>query len=285
VTAGLLATGVPDASELTLFIDVGTNGEVVLGNDEWLLACATSAGPAFEGSGVKCGMRASQGAIERVRFAPPDRPAFDVIGDAPPRGICGSGLIDAIAGLFNAGLLDRSGQLLSDRSQRIRNVDGLLEFVLAEKGDAGAEDAIVVTQADIENVLRAKAAIFAGAKILLEATEHTFADLDRLLIAGGFGNYLSTEHAIALGMLPELPQKKIRYVGNASVRGAKVALLSQSAFERSHEIARAATYYDLIDFPNYYEEFISAKFLPHTHLDLFPSAAAAARAGKEEDPR
>jgi len=279
VTAGLLATGLAESPELTMFIDVGTNGEIVLGSREWMLACATSAGPAFEGSGVKCGMRASQGAIERVTFVgnPDDVDAADaielgVIGNAPPSGICGSGLIDVIAGLFETGLLDRSGQLLPDRSSRIRRVDGILEFVLVPAAE-GREN-IVITQADIENVLRAKAAIFAGAKILLEATEHSFADLDRLLIAGGFGSYLDTDKAVTLGMLPEIAPDRTRYVGNTSLRGAKMALLSSTAFERCHQIARSATYYDLIAFPNYYEEFMSAKFLPHTNLDLFPSAAA-----------
>jgi len=274
VTAGILATGLADSSDLTMFIDVGTNGEIVLGNNEWMLACATSAGPAFEGSGVKCGMRASRGAIERVAFHTADDITCGVIGEAAPVGICGSGLIDAIAGLFEIGLLDRSGQLLTDRSERIRPCNGILEFVLVPAGEAAADSDIVVTEADIENVLRAKAAVFAGAKILLESTQHSFADLDQLLIAGGFGSYLDTGKAVILGMIPELPGDRIRYVGNTSLRGANMALLSSRALERSHEIARSATYYDLITFPNYYEEFMSAKFLPHTDLGLFPSAAA-----------
>ncbi|MBU0596518.1 DUF4445 domain-containing protein [Candidatus Bipolaricaulota bacterium] len=277
VTAGILSTGLADSPKLTMFIDVGTNGEIVLGNSDWMLACATSAGPAFEGSGVKCGMRASRGAIERVAFRTANVIEFGVIGDAAPVGICGSGLIDAIAGLFEAGLVDRSGQLLPDRSPRIRSCDGILEFVLVPSTETGAD--IVVTQADIENVLRAKAAVFAGAKILLESTEHSFADLDQLLIAGGFGSYLDIGKAVTLGMIPELPLDRIRYVGNTSLRGAKMALLSSAALARSQEIARSATYYDLITFPDYYEEFMSAKFLPHTDLDLFPTARAAASAG------
>ncbi len=273
ITAGILATGLADAERLTMFIDVGTNGEIVLGNNEWMLACATSAGPAFEGSGVKCGMRASRGAIERVTFTEGGSIALETIGEAEPAGICGSGLIDAIAGLFEHGLVDRSGQLLPGRSKRIRERDGIYEFVLAPAAEADADMDIVVTQADIENVLRAKAAIYAGAKILLGTTEHTFTDIDQLLIAGGFGNYLDGRKAVLLGMIPDIPVERIRFVGNTSLNGAKMALLSRAAFERSTEIARSTTYYDLITYPHYYEEFMSAKFLPHTDLDLFPTVA------------
>ncbi len=285
ITAGILATGLADTDRLTMLIDVGTNGEIVLGNSDWMLACATSAGPAFEGSGVKCGMRASRGAIERVAFAADGSIELETIGDARPRGICGSGLIDAIAGLFETGSVDRSGQLLPERSDRIRERDGILEFVLVPvTGGSAAGDAIVVTEADIENVLRAKAAIYAGAKILLESTEQTFTDIDQLLIAGGFGNYLDGRKAVLLGMIPDIPVERIHFVGNTSVNGAKMALLSRAAFERSTQIARSATYYDLITYPNYYEEFMSAKFLPHTDLGLFPTVAdvvAASTSGKE----
>jgi len=278
ITAGILATGLADAEQLTMFIDVGTNGEIVLGNSDWMLACATSAGPAFEGSGVKCGMRASRGAIERVAFGADGSLALETIGEADPVGICGSGLIDVIAGLFETGLIDRSGQLLPEHSDRIRERGGILEFVLVRAEDATEDEDIVVTQADIENVLRAKAAIYAGAKILLESTERSFADIDRLLIAGGFGNYLDGRKAVLLGMIPDIPVERIHFAGNTSLNGAKMALLSRTAYDRSTEIARSATYYDLITYPHYYEEFMSAKFLPHTDLELFPTVADVAAA-------
>ena len=278
ITAGILATGLADTAHLTMLIDVGTNGEIVLGNNDWMLACATSAGPAFEGTGVKSGMRASRGAIERVAFADDGSIDLQTIGDAAPCGICGSGLIDAIAGLFEAGVIDRSGHLLPDRSSRVREVGGQREFVLAAAAEAGADADIVITQPDIENVLRAKAAIYAGAKILLESTEHRFDHIDQLLIAGGFGNYLDGRKAILLGMIPDIPVERIRFVGNTSVIGAKMALLSRAAFARGTQIARSATYYDLITYPDYYEEFMSAKFLPHTDLGLFPTVADAVAA-------
>jgi len=283
VTAGILATGLYQTDRLTMLIDVGTNGEIVLGNSEWMLACATSAGPAFEGSGVQCGMRASRGAIERVQIGPGTHVEIRTIGGGIPQGICGSGLIDAIAGLFESGIIDRSGRLLLDRSSRAREVDGRGEFVLVAAGESGSEADIVITQPDIENLLRAKAAIYAGAKVLLESTDHTFQDIEQLLIAGGFGNYLDRGKAISLGMIPDVPLERVRFVGNSSLIGAKMALLSVEAFERCGVIARNATYYDLITYPGYYEEFMSAKFLPHTNLDLFPTAThvTAKPTGKE----
>jgi uncharacterized 2Fe-2S/4Fe-4S cluster protein (DUF4445 family) len=282
VTAGILATGLHQADRLTMLIDVGTNGEIVLGNNQWMIACATSAGPAFEGSGVHCGMRASRGAIERVEFGPDDRVEVQTIGDEAPRGICGSGLIDAIAGLFAAGIVDRSGSLLPDRSARVREVNGRTEFILVAGDNAHDGTEIVITQPDIENLLRAKAAIFAGAKALLESTDHTFPEIGQLLIAGGFGNYLDREKAIRLGMIPDVPLERVRFVGNSSLIGAKMALLSHTAYDRCAEIARSTTYYDLITYPNYYEEFMSAKFLPHTDIGLFPSLADAVGASGRE---
>jgi uncharacterized 2Fe-2S/4Fe-4S cluster protein (DUF4445 family) len=279
VTAGILATGLYETPKLTMLIDVGTNGEIVLGNDEWMIACATSAGPAFEGSGVQCGMRASRGAIERVSFRVDRSVEIRTIGDQPARGICGSGLIDAVSGLFQAGVLDRSGRLLPDASDRVREVDGQKEFVLVAASQAATESDIVITQPDIENLLRAKAAIYAGAKILLESTDLVVEDIEQLLIAGGFGNYLDRGKAIALGMIPDVPLDRVRFVGNTSLIGAKMAMLSTDALERCETIAHSATYFDLITYPGYYEEFMSAKFLPHTDIELFPTAGSLGEAG------
>ena len=281
VTAGILATGLYQSDQLTMLIDVGTNAEIVLGNREWVLSCAASAGPAFEGSGVKCGMRASRGAIERVAVNAEGHLDVRTIGDAPPEGICGSGLIDAIAGLFQMGILDRSGNLLLDRSPRVREFQGQLEYVLVAEGESGATRDIVIAQPDIENLLRAKAAIYSGAKVLLDVMQLTFDDVEQLLIAGGFGNYLDRAKAMTLGMIPDIPLERIRFVGNTALIGAKMAMLSTDAFEASSTIAHGATYYDLITYPQYYEEFMSAKFIPHTDMDLFPTAVAAATARRE----
>lgn len=277
ITAGILATGLYQTKQLTMFIDIGTNGEIVLGNREWMLTCSTSAGPAFEGSGVKSGMKASRGAIERVEITSKGYIRYRTIGDGKPRGLCGSGLIDAVAELFRAGYLDRSGRLLPDSSSRVREQNGQLEFVLvpAERTETGRE--IVITQPDIENLLRAKAAIYAGAKILLQSMGLDFSDIEQLLIAGGFGNYLDREKAMAIGLIPDIPLERIRFVGNTAIIGAKMALLSSEALERSYELAKNVTYYDLITYPYYYDDFMSAKFLPHTDLERFPTVAERLR--------
>ena len=272
-TAGILATGLYQTKRLTMFIDIGTNGEIVLGNREWLLTCSTSAGPAFEGSGVKCGMKASRGAIERVELSPEGYIRYRTIGDRKPKGLCGSGLIDAVAALFTAGYIDRSGRLIPSSTSRIREEDGQLEFVLIPGSRTETGKEIVITQPDIENLLRAKAAIYAGAKILLQSMGLDFNDIEQLLIAGGFGTYLDREKAIMLGLIPDIPLERIRFVGNTSIIGAKMALLSEEAYEQAQEISKSVTYYDLITYPYYYDEFISAKFLPHTDLGQFPTVA------------
>jgi len=279
ITAGILATGLYQARRLTMLIDIGTNGEIVLGNREWMLTCSTSAGPAFEGSGVRCGMKASRGAIERVEISANGYIRYRTIGDGRPKGLCGSGLIDSVAELFRAGYIDRSGQLLPGSSPRVRDQDGQLEFVLVPAGRSETGREIVITQPDIENLLRAKAAIYAGAKILLQSMDLGFGDVEQLLIAGGFGNYLDREKAIMLGLIPDIPLERIRFVGNTAIIGAKMALLSQEALERCYEIAKSVTYYDLITYPYYYDEFISAKFLPHTDLERFPTVAKRQKLG------
>ena len=280
VTAGILSTGLSQSDQLTMLIDIGTNAEIVLGNRDWMLSCAASAGPAFEGSGVKCGMRASRGAIERVTVDSDGHFNVRTIGNAPPEGICGSGLIDAIAGLYQAGILDRSGNILTDRSARVREFEGQMEFLLVAEGENGATSDIVITQPDIENLLRAKAAIYSGAKVLLDVMHLDFADVKQLLIAGGFGNYLDRAKAMTLGMIPDIPLERIRFVGNTSLIGAKMAMLSTDAFAASSTIAQGTTYYDLITYSQYYEEFMSAKFIPHTHMDQFPTATAGAAHGE-----
>lgn len=271
VTGGILATGLYESEKIMMLIDVGTNGEVVIGNKDWIVACSASAGPAFEGSGVKCGMKASRGAIERVQISQDGNLIYKTVGNVKPKGICGSGLIDLVAGLFEAGFIDRSGALQPDAGPKVRESNGLLEFVVVPSHRSGTGRAIVITQADIENLLRAKAAIYAGAFILLKSLNLDFNDIDKVFLAGGFGNYLDRENAITIGLIPDLPLEKIRFVGNTSIMGAKLALLSQEALEKCHEIAKNVTYYDLISFPHYYEEFLASKFLPHTELGRFPS--------------
>lgn len=275
ITAGILATGLHRADRLTMLIDIGTNGEIVLGNKDWMIACSTSAGPAFEGAGVRCGMRASVGAIERVEITPRGQVRFRTIGEASPAGVCGSGLVDAVAELYRAGWVDRSGRLLPGASPLIRDLDGLAEFVLVPASRTATGKDIVITQGDIENLLRAKAAIYAGVRILVAAMGLRLTDVERLLVAGGFGNYLDREKAVRLGLIPDLPLDRIRFVGNTSILGAKLAVGSTAALAEGHEVAQRVTYFDLIVYPHYYEEFMAAKFIPHTDLGQFPTVSQA----------
>nr|4C1N_I Chain I, Iron-sulfur Cluster Binding Protein [Carboxydothermus hydrogenoformans]4C1N_J Chain J, Iron-sulfur Cluster Binding Protein [Carboxydothermus hydrogenoformans]4C1N_X Chain X, Iron-sulfur Cluster Binding Protein [Carboxydothermus hydrogenoformans] len=273
ITSGVLYTGLANSDEITLFIDIGTNGEMVLGNKDWLVTCACSAGPAFEGSGIKHGMRAMQGAIERVSISEAGlKVKYQTVGGIPPVGICGSGLIDLLANLKRAGIIDRSGKI--DRTvnkERIREGEDGLEFVLAWANESGNNKDIVITEADIQNLIRAKAAIFAGVRTMLAMVDLPLEAIDRVIIAGGFGKYLNIKDAITIGLLPDIDINKFSYVGNSSLKGARKALLSRKACAEVKEIARKMTYLELSVGTTFMDEFVSASFIPHTDLHLFPS--------------
>jgi uncharacterized 2Fe-2S/4Fe-4S cluster protein (DUF4445 family) len=271
VTAGIHAVGLRRSEKVQMLIDIGTNGEIAVGNCDWAIACSASAGPAFEGSGVKHGMKAIHGAIERVEISPEGAVHYRTVGNGRPRGICGSGLIDLVAELYRAGFIDRSGHLLAGKSERIREREGVLEFVLVPASRLETGKDIVVTQADLSNVLSAKAAIYAATEVLARAIGLDFGEVERIYIAGGFGNYLDREKAVAIGLIPNLPLEKIRFAGNTSILGADLGLLSESVWQELHAIAESVTYYDLINYPNYYDEFLAARFIPHTDLAKFKS--------------
>ncbi|MGC9018916.1 MAG: ASKHA domain-containing protein [Candidatus Bipolaricaulaceae bacterium] len=266
ITAGILASGIHRAQEPVLFVDIGTNGEIVVACRDWMVAASASAGPAFEGTGVTCGMRASRGAITKVRFTP-NGVFYETVGNAPAKGLCGSGLIDALAEMFRAGYLDRAGRL----TRGVVDHQGEPAFLLLPKGQA--ERDILITQRDIDNLLRAKAAIFAGISVLLRETGLTVKDLAQVYIAGAFGSHLDPGNAVALGLVPDVALERIRFLGNTSLAGAKLALLSRRAMEEAQSIAERVTYYDLASCPYYYQEFLAAKFLPHTDLSRFPRVA------------
>ena len=271
ITAGILATGLYQAKELTMLVDIGTNGEIVIGNRDWMVCCSASAGPAFEGSGVRSGMRAAEGAIEKVKILEDGKIKYTTIGNVRPLGICGSGLIDTVAELFKAGFIDRSGRLNLGVDDRIREVDGEKEFVLVPAARTAVKKDIVISQSDIENLLRAKAAIFAGMNVIVNTLNLSFSDIKKIYLAGGFGNYLDKENAIILGLIPDVDRNIVEFVGNTSILGAKMAMLSNGALNTAYAISRNITYYDLITYPNYMDEFMSAKFLPHTDVTKFPS--------------
>ncbi|MBL7091950.1 MAG: DUF4445 domain-containing protein [Candidatus Omnitrophica bacterium] len=260
ITAGVLACGLNRADKLTMLIDVGTNGEIVLGNREWMVSCAASAGPAFEGSGVKCGMRATAGAIQRVEISKPGKVKVTTIGKAKPRGICGSGYIDCLAELFSKGIIGRNGKFVKGK-----------EFVLVPEKRADVDYDIVITEADIENLKRSKGAIYAAAAILLKKLNLEFKDIEQFYIAGGFGTYLDIDKAVTIGLLPDLERKKFSFIGNSSLVGSREILLSYEAKVEAEKIARKMTYIELSVEPAYMDEYVSALFFPHTDLNRFPS--------------
>ena len=269
IVAGVLTTRIYTKKEVSLFVDIGTNGEVVLGNREWLVCASSSAGPAFEGSGVKHGMRAAAGAIEKLNIAPDGSIEFKTIGDTHPAGICGSGLLDTIAELFINGIIDRTGRFKTNGDSRLTEGDEGLQFQLVQAANEHQE--IVITQADIDNLVRSKAGVFAAIRVLMNSTQTKTEDLDAIYIAGGFGNFMNVQQAVTVGMLPDLPVEKIQFVGNTSIAGAKTVLMSRKALETAEKIANSMTYFDLMSHSGYMDEFVRASFLPHTDLSLFPS--------------
>lgn len=272
ITAGIVATGVYRSADMMIFVDIGTNGETVLGSREWIVACSGSAGSAFEGCGLECGMPASPGAIESVRVEPNGGVTWTTVGDVPPRGICGSGLISLLAALLRHGVLDRRGKLRQVPGWPcVRTGPVGLEVVVARAAESSIGKDIVVTQADIDNLVRDKAALYAGATILLRSMQVSLGDVAQVLIAGNFGRHLDLENAIAIGLLPDIEREKIRFVGNTALAGAVKALLSRRALAEARRVARSVTTLELTREPGYYEAYTSALFLPHTDLGLFPS--------------
>jgi uncharacterized 2Fe-2S/4Fe-4S cluster protein (DUF4445 family) len=271
ITAGVLASGMGDSSQLSMLMDFGTNGEIVLGNNEWLVCCSASVGPAFEGGGLKCGMRATNGAIQTVSISNGDV-HYSTIGDGKPRGVCGSGVIDIMAELFKNKWIQPDGKFNIEKgNSRIRQNEEGKEFVIAWADESEGGNEIAITEYDIANLIKSKAAVFAAATVLVRSVGVDFKDIDQIFIAGGFGNYLNVEKGIMIGLLPDLPPGRFRFIGNSSLSGARIALLSNHAFEKAQDIAKRMTYFELSVNQNFMNEFIAALFLPHTNQNLFPS--------------
>lgn len=280
ITAGMLCTDLAtDTADVNLFIDIGTNGELVVGNNEFLLTCACSAGPAFEGGGIDCGMRAALGAIERVEVDPATGvPLYWTIGNVRPKGICGSGMIALLADLLKTGWLDAAGKLDRARPSPAIRIEGRhASYILAPEGESGLAKAITINEVDIENIIRAKAAIYAACALLLEHAGLTFGDLANVYIGGGFGRFLNLEKAVMIGLIPDLPREKFHYIGNSSLMGSYIVLVSQDYRQRQLDLARRMTYVDLSSDPKYMDQYTSALFLPHTDPDQFPNVHARIR--------
>jgi uncharacterized 2Fe-2S/4Fe-4S cluster protein (DUF4445 family) len=277
ITAGILASGLHKSDELALLLDIGTNGEVVLGNKELLVACSASAGPAFEGGAVACGMRATSGAIDSVRiFRHPVSVSVTTIDNGPPLGLCGTGLIDALAEMFLAGVVDRGGRFQPQRApERFRRSpeDDQLEFVLISAAESGGSRDLVISQADVENLIRTKASLYAATDSLVRAVGVSLADIRKVYIAGAFGNKLDIASCVAIGLLPDLPPERIHFIGNSSVTGAKLAMLDRRQYHDACRIRERVTYRELMVEADYMERFTAACFLPHTDLARFPTVA------------
>lgn len=277
ITAGVLASEMYSTDKLTMFIDVGTNGEIVLGNQDWLLTCACSAGPAFEGSGVRHGMRATAGAIEEIWIDHRTyEPTFLTIGSLPARGICGSGMIGLLAEMFVTGILDKAGKIQRDLpTPRVRVGDHGGEYVVVWANQSGIGTDIVINEVDIENLLRTKGAIYAGFSVLVQSVGLQLADVEQVFIAGAFGQYINVEKAIQIGLLPDMPWDRFQYLGNTSVLGAFYSLMSRQMRREVVEIAKKMTYLELSADNTFYDQFMSALFLPHTDITSFPSVMKA----------
>lgn len=286
ITAGVLCTDLAtDTEEVNLFIDIGTNGEIVLGNCDFLLTCACSAGPAFEGGGIECGMRAATGAIEEVAV---DRETgqcrYSTIGGVRPVGICGSGMIGLIADLFITGWLDAAGKLDRGRKSDWITVEGrVAHYVIAPGDHTESGKPISISDVDIENIVRAKAAIYSACALLLEQVGIGFEDLAHVYIAGGFGRFLDLEKAKTIGLVPDLPGERFKYIGNSSLMGSYMVLVSKEFQERQLELAGRMTYLDLSSDPGYMDQYTAALFIPHTNPDRFPSVTAGKSAAARSE--
>ena len=272
IVAGVLSSAMTKNEKVSLFMDIGTNGEIVLGNKEWLLSASCSAGPAFEGGGIQFGMRASRGAIERVRINPSTfEPMIFTVEKTKPAGICGSGLIDIVAGLLETGLIDQKGKFKKNTgTKRVRKGPDGYEYVLCFASETGIDKDIVITEIDLDNLIRTKGAIYAGCKVLLDNADLHFQDLNTIIIAGGFGHYIDVEKAKVIGLLPDLPDNKFRFIGNGSLSGAHLVSLDSDMWLEAKEIAKMMTNVELSNNNRFMEEFVAAMFLPHTDQNLFP---------------
>lgn len=283
IVAGVMGSGMYLTDKLTLFLDIGTNAEIVIGNNEWFACAACSAGPAFEGGGIEFGMRATKGAIEDFSIDPDTLEPMNIcIGNVRPKGICGSGLIIMVATLFEMGIINNLGKFERDLdTARIRERNGVYEYVLAYENENQIDRDIVLTEIDIENLIRAKGAIYSGCMTLLEEIGMSIQDLEQIILAGGFGSYVDLEKAMVIGLLPEVDPAKITFVGNGSLMGSKMSALSNHIRQDVSEVIKKMTNFELSETASYMDNYIAALFLPHTDLELFPKLQMRMHARKK----
>lgn len=271
IVAGVLACGLADKPEIKCLIDVGTNAEIAIGNDEWIVCCSASAGPAFESGGSKWGMRATKGAMEKIKIQG-GQVTYETIGKTKPRGICGSGFIDAIYELAKNKIIGQDGKFnLSIKDKRVVVEDDDRQYILAFPEETETGQALTIAETDISYLIKSKGSVFAALKSLVDYVGLNFEQLDTIYLAGGFGSSLDIPKAIAIGLLPDIDLHKIQFIGNGAIMGARMALLSGVAFEKAISISRKMTNIELSNYPPFMNEFVAALFLPHTNSKLFPS--------------
>jgi len=276
IVAGVMGSGLYRSEKLTLFIDIGTNAEIVVGNKEWLACTACSAGPAFEGGGIKFGMRAAPGAIEDFSVDPVTwEPMLRTVSGVRPRGICGSGLITAVAVLFENKLIDSRGKFNTDvHTPRLRESEGIVEYVVVWADDTDIGRDITLTEPDIDNLIRAKGAVYSGCETLLNEVGLSIGEIEQIILAGGFGSYIDLDRAFTIGFLPEIDSDKVTFIGNGSLMGAKMSALTNTLRQDVVQVVRMMTNFELSETPSYMDHYIAALFLPHTDLNLFPRLKA-----------
>lgn len=278
IVAGVLGSGVYQRPKVTLYIDIGTNGEIVVGNRDWMVTSAASAGPTFEGGGIKCGMLATAGAIEDFELGKNGEPVLSVISGGKPSGICGSGIINMAAVLLQAGLITQAGKYSPEiNDPHIRPGEDGYEYVLATAKQSTTGKDIVFTEIDMTNLIRAKAALYAGYQTLIKSVGSMMENIDEVVIAGTFGSRLNMEHAITIGLLPDLPREKFIFIGNGSLLGARLISFSTDLLRESVKVASMMTNLELSDSAEFMTNYTAAMFLPHTDASLFPSVNTGAR--------
>lgn len=283
IVAGIMGTGLYREEELTLFLDIGTNAEIVIGNRDWLACTACSAGPAFEGGGIEFGMRASKGAIEDFSLDPITfEPMLLTIGDVRPKGICGSGLITMVAVMFEMGVINNRGKFNRDlNTDRIRENHGIWEYVLAFKDETQIGRDISISEIDIDNLIRAKGAVYSGCMTLLEEVGFSMDMIERIILAGGFGSYIDLEKAMTIGLLPEIDPDRVVFIGNGSLMGARMSSLTNRIRKDVVEVTKKMTNFELSETPSYMDHYVAAMFIPHTEIEKFPKVKERMAAWKE----
>jgi len=275
IISGIVGAGLYQRKKMTLYIDIGTNGEVVIGNSDWMVVASCSAGPAFEGGGIKHGMVASTGAIEDFTINTSNlEPEVGTIGGTKPKGICGTGLINIVAGLFEAGVIDANGKFdIDPSSRRVRQGSDGYEYVLSRAGETQIGKDIVITEVDIDNLIRTKAALYAGYQTLIKSVGLTLADLEQVIIAGAFGSHIDIEKSITIGLFPDVPRDRFVFIGNGSLLGARLASFSTDLMDDARRVARMITNFELSENTDFMNNYVAALFLPHTNTGEFPTVS------------